>query len=62
MVALAAAAGLAREYLAARWPHEIEPLEAIILEAEKVRQTERQDQAVRIRNEVGDLLDKTFTS
>jgi len=59
MAALASAAGIASEFLAARWPHEIEPLEAIALEAEKLRADERQDQAVRIRNEVNDLLNKS---
>lgn len=60
MAALASAAGIGSEYLAARWPHEQEPLEAVALEAEKVRADERQDQAVRIRNEVRDLLDRSL--
>ena len=62
MLALASTAGFASEYLAARWPHEREPLEAGALEAEKLRADERQDQAVRIRNEIGDLLDKSMPS
>jgi hypothetical protein len=60
MAALASAAGIASEFLAARWPHEQEPLEAVALEAEKLRGDERQDLAVRIRNEVRDLLDKSM--
>lgn len=60
MVALASAAGLASELLAARWPHEREPLEAAALEAEKVRTEDRQDQAIKIRNQVRDLLDKSL--
>lgn len=60
MAALASAAGVASEYLASRWPHEREPLEALALEAEKMRADDRQDQAVRIRNEVRDLLDKSL--
>jgi hypothetical protein len=58
--ALASMAGIAPEFLASRWPHEREPLEAIALEAEKMRADERQDQAVRIRNEVRDLLDRSL--
>lgn len=60
MAALASAAGIASEFLAARWPHEIEPLEAIALEAEKLRADERKDQAIAIRNEVSDLLDRSM--
>lgn len=59
-VALASSAGIASELLAARWPHEREILEAIALEADKLRSEERQDLAVRIRNEVRDLLDKSM--
>jgi hypothetical protein len=62
MAALAAAAGIASEYLAARWPHEIEPLEAVALEYEQKMADDRQDQAVRISNEVGTLLNKSLPS
>jgi len=60
MAALASAAGIAERYLDARWLDDREILEAIALEAEKVRADERQDAAVRIRNQVSDLLDKSM--
>ena len=60
MVALASAAGFASEYLAARWPHEREPLEAAALEAQQLRSDERKDLAILTRNEVRDLLDKSL--
>lgn len=60
MVALASAAGLASELLAARWPHEREPLEAAAMEAAEQRSDERHDLAIKIRNEVRDLLDKSL--
>ena len=56
MAALASAAGVLSEYLAARWPHEVVPLEAVALEAEKARAEERQDLARKIRNEIDELL------
>lgn len=59
MAVLASQAGIASEYLAAQWPHEREPLEAIALEAEKAREIERRDLAIRIRNEINELLSKT---
>lgn len=56
MAALASAAGILPEYLAARWPHEVVPLEAVALEAEKARAEERAALARLIRNEIAELL------
>jgi hypothetical protein len=62
MTALASLAGLASEFLASRWPHEREPIEAAVLEAEKLRADERQDLAIKVRNQVKDLLDASRPS
>jgi hypothetical protein len=62
MGALASAAGVLPEFLAARWPKERRPLEALALEAEEVREREREDLANKIRTEMADLLDKSMPS
>lgn len=60
MAALATLAGLAPAYLEARWPHEREALEAIILEAREARHAEFDQLATKISNKVGEMLDKSF--
>jgi hypothetical protein len=60
MAALATLAGVAPQFLAARWPDERERWEAIILEAREERHKEFDALAVKTANKVMEGLDKSF--